>query len=455
MSFKTLLEPIIESGIKNTNYFEGRLLSGKDLTEQEQANKQHRQQLGKILGHGVVNGLEVSLEKKGAGAEDPIVRINNGMAITLEGDVVELPINYVDIQLSRSFDSDKENPSGFQDCGELPTQTLVPSGAGLYILVMSPASAYREYAPKSGLQKQGIAQQCGRAYVVEGVQFRLVKFDPAQMPDISNETRNLLNTQYLSVSSPVGSSDLKALSQMRNLVAHICFGTEGIATSTIDPAFINKPDTSIGLDALLGVEEGLASCDTPLALIYWNLEGIVFIDNWAVKRKSSHRDIVAYSIPNFTRQSYSRAEESRLQFQEQLAYLEVEVARVEDTTGFNVKDYFRYLPPTGYLPLLVLGSSQGFSEKAFFQDLSIRNSVFVESSALVPITQVAMTYRPIDLQSGELIWLYRIRENVQTADTDNSNSTQEYLIFASGHTPYFGNARFNVAKWDYSNFGFI
>jgi len=452
MSFKTLLEPITENGIKNTNFFEGRLLSGKDLSEQEVANKIHRQQLGKVLGHGVVEGLQVGVENVGVGADDPLVRIKQGMAITLDGDIVELPLDYIDIKLSRTFDSPDPHLTGFKDCNNLPTQTLVPSGAGLYILVMSPANAFHEYAPKSGLQKQGVAQNCGRAYLVEGVQFRLVKFDPALMPNISEQTRTLLTDDFLSASNPVDSSNLEDLSMMRNLVAHVCFGTDGVATSAKDPRFISKPATTIGLDALSGLDEGLSSCDTPLALIYWNLNGIVFIDNWAVKRKAGHRDIIGYSVPSFTRHSYSRADESRLQFQEHLEYLQNQLA---DLSEFNVIDYFRYLPPVGYLPLPGQGSSSGFSEAEFFQDLTVRNSVFVEAASLVPVTQVAMTYWPIDLESEELIWLYRTRENAQEADSSTDNQIQEYILFASGHSPYFGNARFNVAKWDYSNFGFI
>lgn len=452
MSFKTLLEPITDSGIKHTNFFEGRLLSGKDLTEQQAANRSHRQQLGRVLGHGVVDGLHVSLENAGVGAEDPVVRIGQGMAITLDGDIVELPLEYIDIKLSRTLEAPDAALTGFKDCSDLPSEVLVPSGAGLYILVMSPASAYQEYAPKSGLQKQGVAQNCGRAYRVEGVQFRLVKFDPALMPHISEQTRTLLEDDYLSASNPVGSSDLEDLSMMRNLVAHVCFGTDGVATSAKDPTFISKPSTRIGLDALLGLDEGLASCDTPLALIYWSLEGIVFIDNWAVKRKASHRDIVGYSIPSFTRHSYARADESRLQFQQHLLDLQNQLTDISD---FNVIEYFRYLPPVGYLPRLVQGSSEGFSETAFFQDLSVRNPVFVEAASLVPITQVAMTYWPIDLESEELIWLYRTRENAQAADDSTDQQIQEYIVFTSGHSPYFGNARFNVAKWDYSNFGFI
>lgn len=447
MSFKSLLEPIIDNGIKNTNYFEGRLLSGKDLTEQEEANKLHRRQLGVAMGHGVVDGLDVSIESNGAEGRDPIVRINKGMAITLEGDIVELPLEYVDLKLSRSFEGLNPNVTSFKDCSNLPSETLVPSGAGLYILVMSPANVYREYAPKSGLQTNGVAHNCGRAYLVEGLQFRLVKFDPRLMPDISETTRTQLSDELLSTNL----SDLENLSLMRNLVAHVCFGTDGVIASAKDPSFIANPKTSVGLDALMGLDEGFLSCDTPLALIYWNLEGIAFIDNWAVKRKASQRDLIAYSIPSFTRHSYSRSDESRLQFQEHIKFIQDEIT---DLSEFNVINYFRYLPPIGYIPVDIESTGTGFTEKEFFNDLSVRHSVFIEASSLVPVTQVAMTYWPIDLGSEEFMWLYRTRENAQEAD-NSSESLQEYIVFASGHTPYAGNARFNLSKWDYSNYGLI
>jgi hypothetical protein len=452
MSFKALLEPVIENGIKNTNYFEGRLLSSKDLTEQEAANKHHRQQLGQILGHGVVEGLEVSIENAGVGAADPLVRINKGMAITLEGEIIELPIDYIDIQLSRTLESVDPNLTGFKDCTKLPSETLVPSGAGLYILVMSPANAYKEYAPKSGLQKKGIAQNCGRAYVVEGVQFRLVKFDPTLMPDISDATRLLLSGDLLSASNPVDLSNLEGLSMMRNLVAHICFGTEAAIEKAKAPNINSKNTSGFGLDALLGLDEGLSNCDTPLALIYWNLNGLEFIDNWAVKRKASHRDILPYGIPSFTRNSYARAEENRLQFQEHLAFLEKKVSNLDK---FNVIDYFRYIPAIGYLPVNNAGNTKDFSENGFFKHLSVRGSVFIEAARLVSVTRVAMAFWPIDLESGEFIWLYRTRENAQESDKKISGQMQEYIIFTSGHTTYAGNARFDLAKWDYSNFGFI
>lgn len=451
MSFKNLLEPVIERGIKNTNFFEGRLLSAKDLNDQETANRLHRQQLGRALGHGVVEGLQVSIENTGASGEQPVVRVQKGLAITLEGESVELALNYVDIQLSSTLEQFIGTDTGFKNCSPLPSETLVPSGAGLYILVMSPAKAWQEFAPKSGLQKKGIANNCGRRYLVEGVQFRLVKFDPTLMPDIAEDIRNELEDDYLSASNPVSFDDLPGLSKMRNLVAHVCFGTEAVISSARDPNFINKSTTAVGLDALLGLEEGLTACDTPLAMLYWNLDGIVFVDNWAVKRKASHRDSAPYSIPTFTRHSYNRADESRLQFQEHLDFL---MQRIANLSTLKAVDYFRFLPPIGYLPIRTENTTSniGFDEQTFFENSVVRNSVFVGAATLVSISQAALLFWPVDLPSKEFMWLYRTRENAQEADTNPAATLQEYLVFTNGHAPYFATPRFDLSYWNYSNY---
>ena len=47
-----LLSPVL-TGIKNINYFEGRLLTARDLSEQEEANRTLRWSMGKAIGTGI------------------------------------------------------------------------------------------------------------------------------------------------------------------------------------------------------------------------------------------------------------------------------------------------------------------------------------------------------------------------------------------------------------------
>jgi len=45
--------PILEGGIQSINFFNGRLLSGEDLSQEQLANLQARHLLGKAIGDGV------------------------------------------------------------------------------------------------------------------------------------------------------------------------------------------------------------------------------------------------------------------------------------------------------------------------------------------------------------------------------------------------------------------
>jgi len=52
--------PFLEGGIAFTNFFNGRLLSGEDLTREQQARRAVAQQLGHAVGDGVAYGLWVA-----------------------------------------------------------------------------------------------------------------------------------------------------------------------------------------------------------------------------------------------------------------------------------------------------------------------------------------------------------------------------------------------------------
>ncbi|MCB0238608.1 MAG: hypothetical protein KDH08_08165, partial [Anaerolineae bacterium] len=54
-----LLEPMLHGGIRNTHFFNGRLLTAGDLRAEQQANRQQHQQLGLAVGAGVVEGYDV------------------------------------------------------------------------------------------------------------------------------------------------------------------------------------------------------------------------------------------------------------------------------------------------------------------------------------------------------------------------------------------------------------
>jgi hypothetical protein len=53
--------PILQGGIHQVNFFNGRLLTATDLRDEQAANRQQHRQLGQAAGSGVVYGLEVSM----------------------------------------------------------------------------------------------------------------------------------------------------------------------------------------------------------------------------------------------------------------------------------------------------------------------------------------------------------------------------------------------------------
>lgn len=448
MALKSLLEPIIEDGIKNTHYFEGRLLSAADLRDQQDANRRHHRQLGTLAGYGIVDGLGVTVQNKGDAGNSPVVRISGGKAVNLEGDVLELPLDYIDIELSRILQSAAADATVFQDCDVGPSQSLAPSGAGLYVLVMSPSSQYQGYALKSGLQSNGVAHQCGRAYIVEGVVFRLVQFDPLAMPDLSDATKNLLQNQVLSPSNPILSDDYQNLSKLQNSVAHICFGSERSPLSQTS-AFNTVANPVAGLDALLGNDLGLDQCDVPVAMIYWTLDGIGFVDNWAVKRKVYPYLAADADLPFSEQRSTAVFEAMLYQFQEQIDNLLLQNLSASELLNVSAADYFQYLPPAGVIPLYNVDYN-GFTPQNFFVNQPHRDPLYISESQARTIIYQCAAYAPISTNEAKLVWLYK---TWQRAFFESQGTFSiPHIIFTSGNAPYFATPRFDVSRWDYANY---
>jgi hypothetical protein len=142
-----------------------------------------------------------------------------------------------------------------------------------------------------------------------------------------------------------------------------------------------------------------------------------------------------------------------LQFQEQIAGLRQNFGQAATITA---ADYFRFLPPIGFLPIATL-TSTGFSIAAFFKNLTIgpqQNQLpaFVEGARLLAVAYEALPYFPIDTRTLELIWLYNVRENRQAIHQGIAGVSGPTVVFVSGHVPYRGDAHFDVAKWDYATY---
>jgi hypothetical protein len=454
-----LSDAILDQGIQNTNFFNGRILNAGDLQTDQEANREQHEQLGLAVGAGVVRGLWVELLSNGSDGRPPLVSVSAGLAVNGNGQAVALPFD-IKLALARETLPLPVDAGLFADCAP-PSATTVPLQAGIYILVASPASGFSGQAPMQTFTDVTSATGCGSRYAVEGVRFRLVQLDINSLTRLSQATRDAIAKTG---SGLLTQTDAASLSKLRNWVAHICFGTEEVAGFIVDPfaragtgdpfgiPFGQSPYTAYGaVDALIA-NGTLTPGDVPLALLDWTLKGVQYLDRWSVRRRVVPRSISAEWPLPFSVRRRSEAEAVFLQFQEQLATVFKSTTLTDIAlAALPAADYFRYLPPTSFIPTNG-GGRRGFDIQQFLTGITYRPQVFIEGAKLQSMFERSLGYLPVDVGSGEMVWTYLLRQNIQTIDNSVSNPPQQYLILATGHMPFEGEARFDLNRWDYANF---
>ena len=182
MSTIHLEEPLTAGGIQAVNFFNGRLLSGEDLTHEQAMNLLGQQRLGKTIGTGVAFGLEVEKNASQSTASNPVLTIKRGLALNREGQTLWVQ-NDVDLAIVRSSESAAASGKVFSDCAPSASSVLV-SGDGVYLLVIAPAKEKEGKAPVSGLGN--VPAACNSRYTTIGVQFRFV---PLNLDPVSSSER--------------------------------------------------------------------------------------------------------------------------------------------------------------------------------------------------------------------------------------------------------------------------
>ncbi len=250
-----------------------------------------------------------------------------------------------------------------------------------------------------------------------------------------------------------GASDSSVQSRLRNLVVHLCFGSDEIATHPADPWAVESGAPLLAgygtIDYLRSLNL-LTACDLPLALIYWTGNGLEFVDCWAVRRRPIALPL-STDWPSLSGQRLRAENEARLfQFQDHLASL---LRSEAAPSALEASDYFRFLPPAGLLPLLTT-TRVGFTTATFFAGLKIRSrTIYIDGARLRELLEVSPTHPPIDTETQEVMFVFRTRQNHPPPSVDASE--QAYSVFASGHLSYVGTARFDLARWDRSNYGLL
>ena len=413
-----LLTPIVNNRTRSVNFFNGRLLTGEDLTAEQQANRVAHSLLGQAVGSGVAYGLEVSESATLSQVASPVLSITRGLAINSNGGTLLLDSD-TDISLVRPASAASAGSSVFAEC--LPMQSGVYiAGAGVYLLTIGPASATQGLAEVSGVSTN--AAPCNSKYKADGVQFRLIQLDLTQ-------------------------TELGDVNHLRNLVAYKCFGVADWAANVADP-FGAAASTGHGLIDQLRAAKTITGCEVPLAVLYWTAtDGVVFVDMWAVRRRLTKCNSNDEFSALLADQVQSMDQAMLLQFQDQL-----EGIRMQNPSPQTVQasDFFYFLPPLGFLPLAGSTAGPGFNYQSFFAHQTTHTPVFVADSRVQWMLNAFGGIQPIDLSSKELIWLYLVPTN-----SKNSNQTGmvlPYALFAAGNVPYQGDSRFNLSHWNFSNY---
>ena len=411
----SLQQPILDGGIRSINFFNGRLLSARDLTREQSANREADRRLGRAIGEGIVYGLEVS-SASASTQESPVVTVEPGLAINRIGQTLMLTAK-TDVALVRRATPGPGSTEPFGECAPLQSGTYI-AGAGVYLLTIAPAQGTEGRAVTHSLDNATAA--CNTDTTVTAVQFRLIQLD-----------------QQLSA------TEMLDQNKLRNLIAYKCFGVDSTSKFPVDPFTTNLEKYGL-LDNLRPT--WLTECEIPLAILYWTLvDGIKFIDLWSVRRRLGRR--LADKPWSFltSERTTLEGEAMYLQFQSQLKDL---IGSGVTLSQVKAKDHFKYLPAAGLLPV---GGTGGFDYTTFFNEITIRQPIFIEGAQLRSLFQEAFEYPPVDTGSELVFYLYIVRENAQSS-LAGAAPTQSYMVFASGHTLYRGEARYDVHHWNFGNF---
>jgi hypothetical protein len=469
MALVEIFEPVLSGGIRNTNFFNGRLLTAEDLTDFQTANARQHQQLARALGDGVVYGLNVTVSS--SSTSEVVLHVTQGLGLNRNYQAVALPTD-IDLALVPAADTQNAEAGLFAVCQ--PPQNTLFTNPGLYILVATPASALStESAPMLEVLDQGVASSCGSRWAVEGTRFRTVQLTLGTNPDpssVAGQAAQLATQLNPMLDQLIGLSGAAAtqlsaqiaplMSKFRNLVAYFCFGSEKFATFPANPFGRTNGDSLFAeygaLDDLRD-QNLLTNCDIPLALLYWTDTGLQFIDTWSVRRPVLPEGVSSAWAPVSSRRRMAEGLAMFLQFQGQINEMLKPGAIAAPLTSIVATDYFAYLPPVGLLPLTSVQALIGFDYSQFFSDVTHRcaqisdglcTPVFIEGAKFEQLAYRSFLYPPIRLSDEEMVWLYWVRENMQPA----AGQARPYVIFTNGHVPDQGLAQFNLNYWNYANF---
>jgi hypothetical protein len=453
--------PITEGGLRRIPFFNGRVLTAEDLETEQNANAVERKRLGHALGTGVVEGLFV--DRVDDGSDDPptTVTVEPGLALAPSGRVLELPSG---VELSVVSEIDREATAGTkgQFAGCSAREVVMTSGTGPHVLFAEPASEPEGRTPRTRPGGDGSAGECGAQHFVEGAQLRLVPLDTGD-PDLVPESLQTERGERLEIEDKLdGDADSreKHVSKLRNILAHVCLRTPLALTETVSLYDTIRRQARgersglVGSDGPLDVlrqrvrtPDGGDDLDdaVPLGLLYWSGDRIVFVDVWSVRRRV-HRPDPQRPVPATARRR-AETEAAIFQFQDHLVDLRQRLG-FSERVRLSAENGFLYLPPFGTIPNEE-GDRAGFDVYSFFDTLSTREYLYVEGTTLRNLVSEATQFDSFRTDTNQLVWRYRVREDVQSGDDKHPS----FVAFTSGFVPHAAEPQYNLSRFGYATYG--
>ena len=219
----------IDPRLTRTHYFDGRLLTAEDLTRDQIYLDQRLREAGRVLGSGIVAGLEALLDGQGS------LIIRPGAAITPAGRILELGVN----GLQRLADG-REFPVGLRvDLGDRALIAGLNDGQhrrlnrGLYAVVLRYVEVGTDIAEVFP-RDLGADRGSSYAMITEAVQLGLVP-----MP-IPLAQQNALQIRARLIRETLGDSELRGLIP-EDAVALGVLAIQDDTPQWLDPELLRRP----------------------------------------------------------------------------------------------------------------------------------------------------------------------------------------------------------------------
>lgn len=422
------LQELVGPGrVRAPNYFNGRLLSAGDLTDERAAGRALLGRVARAAGAGTAHGFEVA-----AGGDRKTVLIRPGLALSARGDALELdePVTLNVVAAAPKPPPAPTGPAGFRRCRPPAAGPTTITNPGLHVLAVAPARGGAGTVATSALGAD--AASCAVRDDVTGLRFALLPF------------RSALEAKLRDDPAAAG-GDAGRLARFRSRAALACFG----GPPPLLPAMTDDPPPAFG--AVAGVTDPpLPACHVPLAVLNIAAGGVAFVEMWAARRGLAAPSATGPWAGLLGGRPRTEGEAMVLAFQDQAAAL----TAGPSPQNVAAEDAFAWLPPVGVLPEGGVSTtpgaplSAGIDHARFFQSLAFRKPVFVPAGLVPTLYEEAARCPPTPLGGKDkpLVWLYRVRENRKPGAAG-----RPVILFASGLTRPL-EARFDVAEWDYANF---